>query len=120
MRARATPGSWLIILRTGRSLPYTTLSLLYANARQDPRQLRVYPACSPKRAYSANTDTAQQPSSSHASKLGPFRSDTFHNARTIDRRVPPYLTARPDILLPGPRFPRRVFPREVETSALGL
>ena len=119
MHAPATLGSWLIILQIGRSSIHFTSSL-GANTTQDPRQLRVYAPCSPNRSFSAIIDRTLQPSSLHTSKLGPFRSDAFRNARTINRGFPSYLTARPDFLLPGPRFPRRVFPREVETTALGL
>ena len=118
MRVHATLGSWLIILRIGR-WQYAS-SLIWANAKQDPRQLRIYPPCSPERSFSAIIDTTFQPSSLHTSKLGPFRSYALRNACTINRRFPSYLTARPDILLPRPGFPRRVFPREVETTTLGL
>ena len=118
MCARATLENWLIIQKIGGYSKH--LPSVWANTRQDPRELRIYPPSSPNWSFSANIDTVVQPSSLRTSKLGPRCSDAFCNARTINRRIPSHLIACPHIYLPRPRPPCSFFPREMETTALGL
>jgi len=118
----ATQESWPIIQKIGGHSVVTSTSGLHqlTTVRQDPRELRIHPPSSPEWPFPATIDPTVQPSSLHAAELRPRRSYAFCNARTIDRKFPSHLAACPHLFLPRSRSPLSLFPRQMETTALGL
>lgn len=109
------PKDWCALRRTSTSSLHQLTTV-----RQDPRELRIHPSQSPEWPFTAIVDPTVQASSLHSAELRPRRSYAFCNARTIDRSFPSHLTACPHVFFPRSRSPRSLFPRQMETTALGL